>query len=219
MTIDPAREEILSKARAALGRRAEAQPPFAALPAAARIAPRIAGDARTEAELLLSEIAKLGGTTRQIAERAGMQSARAQLVETERIKRAALWQTRWLKELGLEKSLDDLGVKIVSPQSDKFTLADCDLGVTSVDAALPETGTLLLRSSPDRPRMVSLLPRVHLAIMDPSVLCADVGPALAQVAGAGYWLFVTGPSRTSDIELTLTIGVHGPKSLYVWVLQ
>ena len=217
MTIDPARDEILGKARAALGRHADS--PVVAMPTAMRVAPRVAGDAQSETELLLSEIAKLGGTTRRFAKKAELQSALAGLIETEAVKKATLWQTQALQELGLEDSLRALGVEIVSPHSDKFALADCDLGVTGVDAALPETGTLLLRSSPERPRMVSLLPRVHLAILHPSELCADVGPALAKVAGEGYWLFVTGPSRTSDIELTLTIGVHGPKSLYVWVCE
>ena len=148
-----------------------------------------------------------------------MQNVLHELIETEEIKKAALWQTQALQELGLEDALQAVGVKIIPPHSDKFALAECDLGVTSVDAALPETGSLLLRSSPERLRMVSLLPRVHLAILNPSELRADVGPALAQVAGDGYWVFVTGPSRTSDIELTLTIGVHGPKSLHVWVWE
>jgi L-lactate dehydrogenase complex protein LldG len=98
-------------------------------------------------------------------------------------------------------------------------VAECDLGVTGVDAALPETGTLVLRSAPDRPRVVSLLPRVHLAVLRPAALRADLHQAFADVQGDGYSVFVTGPSRTADIELTLTLGVHGPKSLYVWLLD
>jgi L-lactate dehydrogenase complex protein LldG len=91
--------------------------------------------------------------------------------------------------------------------------------VTGVDAALPETGTLLLRSSPEKPLVVSLVPRVHLAILRPAALRADLHQAFAEVKTDGYCVLVTGPSRTADIELTLTIGVHGPKSLYVWLLD
>ncbi len=214
MMLNSAREEILRDARAALGRRADS--PIVSLPAAARVAPRIPGGANSEIELLLSEIGKLGGNTRRMAQRNELTDALKQLVETEAIKKATLWQTRELQEIGIEESLRALGIEIVSPHSGKHALAECDLGVTSVDAALPETGTLLLRSSPERPRMVSLLPRAHLAIVRPSALRADVSPTLAQVRGEGYWVFITGPSRTSDIELTVTIGVHGPKSLYVW---
>jgi len=107
-------------------------------------------------------------------------------------------------------------VEIVSPYAGKDALAACDLGVTEADAAFPETGTLLLRSGPDRPRMVSLLPRMHLAIINEAILQPDLSPAFEQVKDDGYFVMVTGPSRTADIELTVTIGVHGPKMLVVW---
>jgi len=67
--------------------------------------------------------------------------------------------------------------------------------------------------------MVSLLPRIHLAIVRPLALRADLSQAFAEVKHDGYFVFVTGPSRTSDIELTLTIGVHGPQALHVWAME
>jgi L-lactate dehydrogenase complex protein LldG len=76
-----------------------------------------------------------------------------------------------------------------------------------------------LRAAPDKPRLVSLLPRVHLALLSPQALRADLPQALADIKSDGYAVCITGPSRTSDIELTVTIGVHGPKSLYVWVVE
>ncbi len=84
--------------------------------------------------------------------------------------------------------------------------------------ALPETGTLVLESSEEKPRVVSLLPRVHLALLHPSALRADLHHVFAEFKQKNYLIFVTGPSRTADIELTLTIGVHGPQALYVWVM-
>jgi L-lactate dehydrogenase complex protein LldG len=90
--------------------------------------------------------------------------------------------------------------------------------VTGADGALPETGTLLLQASPERPRVVSLLPRIHLAILTPRVFLPDLHQALAAARGSGYSVLVTGPSRTADIELALTLGVHGPKTLVVWIL-
>lgn len=210
-----AREDILQRTRMALGRGVGS--PVAPLPASARVETRVAGDGNSEIESLMSEIAKLGGKTRRISDRQELVNVLRQLVDAEAIKKATLWQTAELCELQVEETLRGLGVENVSPHSDKYTLAECDLGVTSVDGALPETGTLVLRSSPERPRAVSLLPRVHLAIMRPAVLFADMSQALERLKGEGYWVFVTGPSRTSDIELTTTIGVHGPKSLHVWV--
>jgi L-lactate dehydrogenase complex protein LldG len=193
--------------------------PVAPIPPTARIAPRTPGEPEAELAQLLAEIEKLSGITRRLESRDELRTAVAELVRAEEVKRATLWSTPDLAGWGVGEFLQTLGVEIVPAQADKHLVAACELGVTGVDAALPETGTLLLRSSPERPRVVSLLPRVHLAVFTPSVLRADLHQAFAEARDAGYSVLVTGPSRTADIELTLTLGVHGPKSLYAWVLD
>ena len=99
-----------------------------------------------------------------------------------------------------------------------------EIGVTGVDWALAETGTLVLVSGRGRPRSTSLLPATHVAVFgrDRLVESLDqlgvmleglhVNPALS-MSGAVI-NFITGPSRTADIELTLTRGVHGPKEVH-----
>jgi len=211
-----ARDAILRNVRRALGRDRGA--PVAPLPATARVGPRAAGERDAEIDLLLGEIDKLGGVTRRLAGGDELAGALQELVRAEGVRKATLWPAEELRELGVADTLAALGVDMVSAQAGRRQLAECDLGITGADAALPETGTLLLRSSPERPRLVSLLPRVHLAIIRPAALRADLHQALADVKGEGYCVFVTGPSRTADIELTLTVGVHGPKALYAWVL-
>jgi len=211
------RDEILGKVRGALGRRAGAPPP--SIPATARVSPRKPGDPEAEMALLLGEIEKLSGVTRRLASRDELGVALAELVKTEDVKRATVWTTPDLADLGVGETLKALGVELVPAQADKHLVATCELGVTGVDAALPETGTLLLCSSPERPRVVSLLPRVHLAIFTSAVLRPDLHQAFAEAKDAGYSVLVTGPSRTADIELTLTLGVHGPKALYAWVMN
>ena len=114
--------------------------------------------------------------------------------------------------------LEAIGVEIVSPYASNREVAECDLGVTGADFALPETGTLGLRSSIEQPRTVSLLPRVHLALMRTTCLRADLHQVFEEARHDGYLVFITGPSRTADIELTVTIGVHGPKRLCVMLL-
>jgi L-lactate dehydrogenase complex protein LldG len=211
------REEILARLRGSLGRGPGS--PVAPIPSSARVKPREVGPTDTEIALLFTEIEKLSGMTRRLADRGQLQGALADLVKAEGVKKATLWSTPDLEALGVASNLKTLGVQLVSPQADLRDVAKCDLGVTSVDIALPETGTLLLRSSPERPRVVSLLPRIHLALLRPEVLRADLHQAFAEVKQDGYVVLVTGPSRTADIELTLTLGVHGPKSLYVWLLN
>jgi L-lactate dehydrogenase complex protein LldG len=97
-------------------------------------------------------------------------------------------------------------------------MAQCDLGVTEADVALPETGTLGLFSSSEKPRAVSLLPRIHLALVRPEAIRTDLHQVFAEARSQPYLVFITGPSRTADIELTVTLGVHGPQVLCVWVV-
>jgi L-lactate dehydrogenase complex protein LldG len=212
-----AREDILGNVQQALGRRPGSL--VAPIPPTARIGPRTPGEPEAELAQLLAEIGKLSGVTRRLANRDELRTALADLVKAEEVTKATLWTTPELVAWGVASSLEALGVEIVPAQADKHLVAACELGVTGADVALPETGTLQLHSSPERPRVVSLLPRVHLAIFTPAVLRADLHQAFASAKDSGYSVFVTGPSRTSDIELTLTLGVHGPKSLYAWVLD
>jgi L-lactate dehydrogenase complex protein LldG len=95
------------------------------------------------------------------------------------------------------------------------------IGLTGADLVLAETGTMILRSGPGKPRSTSLLPACHVAVFDRTVLVetlAQVGVFLeAWHAGdppGAVISFITGPSRTADIELTLTRGVHGPKEVH-----
>ena len=94
-----------------------------------------------------------------------------------------------------------------------------DVGVSTAQAAIAETGTLVLDSACERHRLVSLVPPVHVAIIDAATIFHTLGEALAFVYRnndiSPAVTFITGPSRTADIELTLAIGVHGPQELYV----
>jgi L-lactate dehydrogenase complex protein LldG len=102
--------------------------------------------------------------------------------------------------------------------------ARAQIGVTGCDFVLAETGTLILVSGSGRPRSTSLLPDTHVAVFGRDRLVESleqvgillealhVDPALS-MSGAMI-NFITGPSRTADIELTLTRGVHGPKEVH-----
>ena len=95
-----------------------------------------------------------------------------------------------------------------------------DVGISTAQAGIAETGTLILESACERHRLVSLVPPVHIAIINASAIVATLADALTllqQKEISPAITFITGPSRTADIELTLTIGVHGPQELYVIV--
>lgn len=188
------------------------------LNATARMTPRPLGDVNAEIDYLLSEIEKISGVARRVANQSELQTALSELVEKEKIARSTLWETEELKRLGIAEMLTALGVEIVPQDADKRAIAACDLGITGIDFALPETGTIVLRTTSEQSRLVSLLPRVHLAILHPSALRGDLRDVFTEVKHDRRTVLITGPSRTTDIEKILTIGVHGPKALYVWCM-
>jgi L-lactate dehydrogenase complex protein LldG len=104
-------------------------------------------------------------------------------------------------------------------------LFDCDLGITNAQWAVAETGTLVLDSDQERHRLSSLVPPVHVAIIESNRIRRTLVEVLQVIKDHGQGAlsravtFVTGPSRTSDIELTLVIGVHGPGEVYVIVIE
>ncbi len=212
-----AREEILSKIRSAVGRNASS--PVPQVPQTGRVEPRKPGDPEAELIFLLAEVEKLTGKTRRIGSHDEFKAALAELVEFEKVERATTWTTPEMRELGVPELLQELGVEMVSAGADKWEVAQCELGVTGVDGALPESGSLLVRSEPDKQRVVSLVPRVHLALMRREAMNVDLHDLFQKNKDASAFWLISGPSRTADIELTLTLGVHGPKTLYLWVLE
>jgi L-lactate dehydrogenase complex protein LldG len=100
-------------------------------------------------------------------------------------------------------------------------LFSSDVGITSAQFAIAETGTLVLESGAERHRLVSLVPPVHVCVLNASSIRQSMAEILELVdPDANPTItFVTGASRTSDIELTLAIGVHGPGELYVIVIK
>ena len=103
-------------------------------------------------------------------------------------------------------------------------LAVCGAGITGVGHAIAETGTLVLINNESNALLTSLLPPVHIALLRSAQISASLGEAIGKLNIARGEVYrsatlITGPSRTSDVELTLSIGVHGPKELHVIVLD
>lgn len=125
---------------------------------------------------------------------------RAELSRTSGLELSSLWQ--------------ELGERCREPSAADFRAAAlaAPVGVTGADWAVADTGTLVLASGPGRPRSASLLPRLHIALVAEHRLVARLGEGLARLGRhtPSNLSFITGPSRTSDIENDLSIGVHGP---------
>jgi L-lactate dehydrogenase complex protein LldG len=134
--------------------------------------------------------------------------------------------------LPVSKLLDSLDLTNVLKQRgfdahrwDELTADDTylfDCGVTDAYAAVAETGSIVMRSSPSHGRVLSLTPPIHVAILEPKIFVPDLVDLFQKVqrdgCGSGVTL-ITGPSKTSDIEGQLVTGVHGPGKVHVFVLQ
>lgn len=94
-------------------------------------------------------------------------------------------------------------------------------GVTGALAGVAESGTLVLPGGAGRPLSASLLPEMHVAVLRASQIVPDLESALRlpEVTESAAAVLVSGPSRTADIEMTLTIGVHGPKEVIVFLID
>lgn len=101
------------------------------------------------------------------------------------------------------------------------------IGITAADYGIAETATLVMKTRPGQPRCVSLLPSIHIAVIRLEQILANLNELYAQLKWnpteqaegiTRCMTFITGPSKTADIEATLVHGAHGPRELYIIVL-
>ena len=180
------------------------------------------------------EFERVGGTFHRAARAEDVAGVVAGIARARGARRLVAWSPRALGfDPAAELRADGLAVALMpeGPLADEAgrpalrrEIADAEVGLTGADLAIGETGSLVLISGQGRPRTTSLLPAYHVAVFDRHALVESVlqvGVFLeAWHAGAspawrgGVVNVITGPSRTADIELTLTRGVHGPKEVH-----
>ncbi len=135
----------------------------------------------------------------------------------------AIPQSKFLERLEIERVLRDagFGVKVWG----KMTLDevyDVDASVTDVWRAVAETGSLVMRPSPEHGRCLSLVPPLHVAIVEPKNCVGDLIDLFELTTNdttASATVLISGPSKTADIEMNLVTGVHGPGVVQVFLLK
>jgi len=127
----------------------------------------------------------------------------------------------FLREIGVA-ALPGVESDVSDPERLRHLCADADFGITSADYALSDTGTLVMIASPDDARLISLLPPVHIAVLPVERLLSGLDELYTLVPkpadGTSSMVFITGPSRTADIEQLLVRGVHGPGEIHVIIV-
>jgi L-lactate dehydrogenase complex protein LldG len=150
-------------------------------------------------------------------------------------KSVVLWNHPLVLETNVENLLRERNIRVFFPpcagknEKDVFIKdsAAAFIGVTSADYCVAETATLVLKAAPGRERSVSLLPSIHVAVIKLEQVVADFKELYALLdrdlkenpdALEGGMTFITGPSKTADIEATMVRGAHGPRELYIYVV-
>jgi L-lactate utilization protein LutC len=178
-----------------------------------------------------AEVTAVGGQAHVVEDAGQALAALASLLERYQPQTAICWQHPLLAALGLGGLLSAQGIRSLSsttlaplnePQQRVEMLA-ADIGITSATLAIAETGSLVMASTPERPRLASLLPPVHIAVIDATQILPDLFDLFDRLQTDGLdsiasnLVLITGPSKTGDIELKLTTGVHGPGQWHVIV--
>lgn len=145
---------------------------------------------------------------------------------------ALCWRHPTLDQLRLSEVLDAHGIEKVdfeslaqlSSESQRTKMLSTDVGITSTTWAVAETGSLLCAHGPMNERLTSLVPPVHLAVVERKQIVDDLFDAFAKLGERSLdtfpsnATFITGPSKTGDIETKLVTGVHGPGKWHLLVV-
>ncbi len=144
------------------------------------------------------------------------------------------WDPALLPVPALREALADMKIQLVTPNdltSDEARnrVRFIRIGLTGVDAAFAATGSMLMATGPQRSRVASLLPFRHIALIPFDRLYPTIEAWLAERRAAGDLVdryrnhanltMISGPSKSADIEMNLTLGVHGPKFVHAILFE
>ncbi len=125
----------------------------------------------------------------------------------------------------VEKELITLTGPQLSDRLVQSGLADCDVSITGCECLVARTGSLVMSAAQESGRTTSVYAPVHICIAFMNQLVVDLKDGLQLIKDKygdqlpSLITFATGPSRTADIEKTLVVGVHGPKEVYLFLVE
>jgi L-lactate dehydrogenase complex protein LldG len=136
------------------------------------------------------------------------------LVDSVKAKKAVVVESPLQKAAGITEALRSRGVAVYTEPEEIAAHADtADIGISGVEFGIAETGSVFQDGYAIATRLVTILPPLHVVFLPSANIVPGISEAFEIIAKdfkSGYLGFITGPSRTADIERVLTIGVHGP---------
>ena len=176
-----------------------------------------------------AELQALGGIVHHISTAEGVAALVAELVTREGASSVLSWDEQWLPLPGVHAALEAAGIRVIRQHAAdaqdgaaRQAWAAAGVGLTAAVACLAQTGSIVVVSGPGRGRLASLLPPIHVALVSQTMLWESLPELLTAqpelATGGTNLVCITGPSRTADIEHTLSRGVHGPRDIHVVIV-
>jgi len=153
------------------------------------------------------------------------------------------WQHPLIERLNLSEALTDQNVTVHIAKSDNIEseviptekereqlrkhVIDSYIGITSADFCMADTASLVMRTRPGQGRSVSLVPSIHIGVIYLNQIIWDLkelyallsfDPEIRKEGLTNCMTFISGPSKTADVEATMVHGAHGPREVYVYVI-
>lgn len=223
------RETILNKLRSARRPFDDAEPrPTAYMPVTQQS--EFSPDALLQRFTL--ELEQLKGQVFAVEGDAGARDKVLELLAFHDAKHILAWDFRYIPVEGLESAIRAAGIEITQPDTHTESRGDvlahaetAKVGLTGADAAAASTGTLVFTTAPGKGRIPTVLAPVFIAVITPDQIVPRIEDWLAKerqngletLRNAANLCFISGPSRTADIEMQLVLGVHGPGQVQVVV--
>ncbi len=217
------RQELFTRIHAALGR-SHTVPPQSPPPAVNEAIARLA---KPEDDLVKMFHARAAGSGMFVhrPKAAAITQHIIEFLKTQNVQSVVLGSLPLVTDL--ESALTQAGIAVVPWQTRPGLDAqfDVDCGITGVRVALAETGSLVVASDAQNSRGLSLIPPLHIAIVRPSDILPDMIDYWASLRGIpasdlpSSMVFITGPSKTADIEGELVTGVHGPEAVHILLVD
>lgn len=170
-------------------------------------------------------LGRVGGRARAVDGGFALAAELEKIVRAEGGPRALLYEPFPLFErLGMPLALRARGIDLVPVAQAGRQAADLGVGLTGAALGVVETASLLVGGRPGGWGLATILPRVHVVVLDIGDLIEHFDDAFARfaarfAAGEREWVWITGPSKTADIAKVLVTGIHGPNRLEVLVVD
>lgn len=170
----------------------------------------------------LEELEALGGHGKRVESNEEVRDYIVALARERQTELLVRWDVEELETLGVDGPLQEAGVEVALWKDlvdFREVTGKADIGLSTAEYAIAETGSLVLTGGPGKGRTVTLLPPSYVAVLSADRVLSTVPEAIELYAGGrelpANVCFHSGPSRSGDIEMSLAIGVHGPGDVHV----